>query len=146
MELREVLRKRKSVRHFDLDRPVTEDQLNEIIVLASSAPSAGGMKSYTVLTANELPIRVKAPVYLVIFSNSKKLEARYGARGRDLYALEDATIFGAYTQLIAVDMGLSSVWIGAFKENKIKRIMKVEDHLRPIAIIAFGYEKDEEHS
>jgi len=46
---------------------------------------------------------------------------------------------GAYIQLLLVDWGLASVWIGAFQENKIKKTLQIAKHLRPIAIIALGY-------
>ena len=141
MNLEEVIKKRRSVRKYKSDE-VPKEFVERIIDLARTAPSAGGLRSYEVIITKEnVTHQVDAPVYLVICADIEKPVARYGNRGRELYSIQDATIFGAYVQLIAVDMGLSSVWIGAFKESGVKNLLYIEDYLRPIAIIALGYEK-----
>jgi len=136
MELIEVIKKRKSVRSFKKD-DISNEILNEIISLARKSPSAGAIRGYEAIITRQKLNRIEAPVYLVICANPEAY-AKYGDRGRNLYSIQDATIFGAYLQLILVDKGLASVWIGAFKEEKIKGILNT--NLRPIAVIAIGYE------
>jgi nitroreductase len=41
MELGDTIRRRRMVRNYDPDRPVTRDQLNQLLELAIRAPSAG---------------------------------------------------------------------------------------------------------
>lgn len=135
MELEAVIKKRKSVRNFKKD-DVSDEILKEIIDLARKSPSAGAIRGYEIIITREKINRIEAPVYLVICANPEAY-AKYGDRGVNLYSIQDATIFGAYIQLILVDRGLASLWIGAFKEEKIKRILNT--NLRPIAIIALGY-------
>lgn len=140
MVFKDVLKKRHSVRKFQ-ETEISDKIIKEILELANLAPSAGNLRSYKVITTREKVLSIEAPVYLIICSAPEISAARYGDRGRNLYSIQDATIFAAYIQLIIVDMGLSSVWVGAFNENRIKRVLKIDKELRPIAIIPIGYEK-----
>jgi nitroreductase len=63
---------------------------------------------------------------------------RYGTRG-DMYAVQDATILAAYIQLVAVNYGLSTCWVGAFREYRIIKELVLEDNLKPIAVLPIGY-------
>jgi len=137
MELSDVIKKRKSVRSFqDKDIP----DLMDIIALAKKGPTAGGIRGYWVVVTKEKIAPYDAPAYIVICADPSAYNARYGIRGMELYAIQDATIVGAYLQLLLVDVGLASCWIGAFHEDKIKRAIGTIE-LKPVAIIAVGYEK-----
>ena len=139
MILDEIIKKRNSVRKYQ-DKDVSDELIKEIITLARTGSSAGGMKSYEVfLTRERITQQNNAPVYLIVCADPEKSAKRYGDRGRYLYALQDATIFAFYIQLIAIDRGLSSVWIGAFRENRLKRSLNIPNHFQPIAIISLGY-------
>jgi len=142
MDLEEIIKKRRSVRTFE-KTDISDTMLNQVIELAHRAPSAGAIRAYPAfITRKKISERVPAPVYLIICTDPKAYSPRYGRRGSELYSIQDATIFGAYIQLILVNKGLASVWIGAFRENKMKRFLKTD--LKPIAIIAVGYEKQPE--
>jgi nitroreductase len=135
MELADVIGKRRSVRKF-LDKPVPD--LSEILEMAKKGPSAGAIRGYKVFLTGFQIGPYEAPLYAAICADPEAYEKRYGSRGRDLYAVQDATIFGAYLQLLLVDAGLASCWIGAFREYKIQALMGT--NLRPVAVIAIGYE------
>jgi nitroreductase len=134
MQLKDVIKKRKSVRKFQ-NREVPD--LTELITLAKTGPSAGGIRGFEVVVTKEKVVYIDAPLYLVICTNSEAYAKRYGDRGRNLYAIQDATICGAYLQLLLVEMGLASVWIGAFRERRVAKALGT--NLRPIAAIAVGY-------
>ena len=134
MELIDVINKRKSIRRFQ-DEEVPRELLEELLSLARKCPSAGAIRGFQGFITYEKLV-YDAPIYVVICVDPTKYESRYGIRGRDLYAIQDATIFGAYFQLLLVDKGLASVWVGAFRESKIQRILGT--NLRPVAILAIG--------
>lgn len=138
MEFVDVLKKRHSVRHYQ-PQDVPDELVNKIVELAQTAPSAGGLRSYETFITRERIISIEAPVYLVVCADPERSASRYGDRGRNLYSLQDATICAAYTQLIAVDMGLASVWVGAFREGRVKRSLNIPQSLRPVVIVAIGY-------
>ena len=139
MELVDVIKKRHSVRKYQT-KDVPDELIKEIIELAKEAPSAGGLQAYkTIITREKVTHQTNAPVFIVLCADSEKSGRRYGNRGRKLYCIQDATILGAYIQLIAVDRGLSSVWIGAFREDKVSKMLNLPKGLWPKAIIALGY-------
>jgi len=141
MELCEAIERRRSVRQFKPD-PVPEAALGEILRLAQQGPSAGGLRSYKIVES-ALPLTpYNAPLCLVFCALPERAATRYGDRGRDLYAVQDATIAAAYAQLAAVDLGLASVWVGAFREGKVAQALGLGQDERPVAIIALGYEVD----
>ncbi len=137
MNLDEVIRKRRSVRSFQ-EREVPLELLEELVLLAKRSPSAGAIRGYTVVITSERVGPYNAPVYVVICINPEAYAWRYGDRGRELYSIQDAAIFGAYLQLLLVNRGLASVWVGAFKEDRVRKAIDTE--LRPVAVIAVGYE------
>ncbi len=138
MDFKKVIEKRYSTRQFQATS-VPENIIRKIIDLAKLAPSAGNLQSYRVVITKEKVTNIEAPLYLVICADPERSAARYGDRGRNLYAVQDATIFGSYLQLAIVDAGLASVWVGAFKENRVRHLLNIPENLKPIAVICLGY-------
>ena len=143
MELKKVIQKRYSIRSFQ-NIEVHTKRIEEIFELARLAPSSGNFQSFRVVVVKDSDTKkklshIEAPVILVICAVPEEQAIRYGDRGRNLYAIQDATIFAAYCQLITVDLGLASVWVGAFRESKVREILGLDDNLRPIALMPLGY-------
>ena len=138
MELREAIQRRKSIRQYRPD-PVPDDVLLDILKLAERAPSAGGLRPYHVVITGKKLTPYKAPVSVVVCALPERSAKRYGDRGRHLYAIQDATIYAAYIQLLAVDAGLDTVWVGAFRESQIRKALELDDDIKPVAIIVMGY-------
>jgi len=151
MDFFEVLKRRRSIRKFK-DQAISENKLELIYEAINSAPSAGNLQAYEVFVVRD---RVKlkqlansalgqefiaeAPVAFVFCANPARSRWRYGMRGEKLYCLQDATIACAYAQLSATALGLGSVWVGAFNEDEVRKIIGVDKNLIPIAILPVGY-------
>ncbi|MCD6523284.1 MAG: nitroreductase family protein [Candidatus Diapherotrites archaeon] len=149
MEFFDVIKRRKSVRAF-LDKEIPKDMEMKIKEAINLAPSAGDLQSYKVFVVKNESIKKRiadaaygqmfvadAPLVLVFCADARRSSSKYGRRGMELYALQDATIAAAYAQLAATALGLSSVWVGAFDEDDVKEVIRTE--LRPVAIIPIGY-------
>jgi nitroreductase len=134
-DLAKVIENRHSIRSYD-STDVPFQTIEKIIKLASLAPSAGALQSYKVIITKEKIVNINSPIQLVICADLKT--NRYGKRGR-FYAIQDATILASYIQLIACDMGLSTVWVGAFREKSVKEKFNLGENLQPIAVIPLGY-------
>ncbi|MCX8195389.1 MAG: nitroreductase family protein, partial [Candidatus Micrarchaeota archaeon] len=132
--------------------PVGENKLRKIIEAAHLAPSAGNLQSYRIVVvrsqklkeaiakaSHEQDFMVDAPVLLAFISDRKRSAAKYGKRGEEIYALQDATIAAAYCQLAAAALGLGTVWIGGFEQRKIDGLLKAKPHEFCAAIIPVGY-------
>jgi len=151
MEFFEVLKIRHSCRAYE-EREIENEKIYRILEAANSAPSAGNLQSYEIVLVrngerkrkiaeasyNQIFI-AQAPIVLIFCSNLYRAATKYGERGKELYAVQDATIACAYAQLAATALGLASCWIGAFDESKIREIINAPLHIRPVAILPIGY-------
>ena len=133
--LAKIIERRFSIRQYN-STDIPNELVEKIIKLASLAPSGGARQSYKVIVSKEKIVNIDSPIQLVICADLTP--NRYGERGK-FYAIQDATIFGSYVQLLAVDMGLSTVWFGAFREGRIREKFGLGENLKPIAVIPLGY-------
>ncbi len=150
MEFGEVVQTRRSVRAFQA-RPVEGDKIQKILECARLAPSAGNLQAYEIYRVTSPRVRAalaraadqsfiaEAPVVLVFFANPGRSARKYGARGKDLYALQDATIATTFAMLAATDLGLGTVWVGAFDDTAVTAAVGAPGHWVPVAILPIGY-------
>ncbi len=154
MEFDQVLSLRHSTRTFKPDI-VDESLLESIIETANMAPSAGNLQSYEIYVVRpgekleELERAAwdqesigQSQACLVFCANPEKSAAEYGKRGRELYCIQDATIAATFALLKIFDLGLSTVWIGAFDEKEVKNIVGSGIN-RPVVIMPVGYAGEE---
>lgn len=152
MEFFELINKRHSIRSFQHNKAIEKEKLEQILNTVNRAPSAGNLQAYEIVVVRSASIRAalaeaalyqhyvaEAPVVLVFFANKARSASKYGQRGAELYSIQDATIACAYAQLAATALGLGSVWVGAFDERAVAKILNVPDSWRPIAILPIGY-------
>ncbi len=155
MELFEAIWKRRSVRGY-LAKQVENEILDKILEAANQAPSAGDSQGYEIVVVDDSYLLNQlwtallgqtfakpAPLALVFCANEERSGSKYGARGKDLYSVQDATIAAAYTQLAATGLGLVTVWVGAFNEEKVREAIDVPAHIRPVTILPLGYSDEE---
>ncbi|SFM49743.1 Nitroreductase [Ectothiorhodospira mobilis] len=148
----QTVRHRHSVRRYQTDMPVEPEKLHAILETAVAAPSAGDLQSYRIVSVSDPQLRerlmhaangqdfvAQAPVTLVFCTDAERAGQQYGQRGRDLFALQDATIAAAYAQLAAVAAGLGSTWVGFFDEAAVLQALELQPGLRPVALLCIGY-------
>ncbi len=151
MDFFDVLRKRRSVRAFS-GKPIEREKSAKLLEAINSAPSAGNLQAFRVAKVRKKETRKKiaraafgqsfaaeAPLVLVFLACPGESAKRYGARGEKLYSVQDATIAASYAQLSATALGLSTVWIGAFNGEEIKKALGAGEELTPVAVIPVGY-------
>jgi len=151
MEFLDLVSKRRSIRQYE-NREIKKEKLEKILECANQAPSAGNLQGYeifVVTSKNKLGQLVGAtrgqafleqvPVVLVFCANPSRSAERYKKRGEELYCLQDATIACTYAMLASTALGLSTVWVGAFDEDEVRKIMGIPATLRPIALLPIGY-------
>ncbi|MEM1559064.1 MAG: nitroreductase family protein [Candidatus Bathyarchaeia archaeon] len=151
MDIFQAITGRRSIRTFKTD-PVSRETLIRILEAAQWAPSAGNMQARDFIVVEDQDVKVKlaeaswgqyfiaeAPVVVVVCANLERSAQRYGERGRTLYAILDAAAAVENMLLAAYALGLGTCWIGAFDDDRVKRILSLPDHVKPIAIIPIGY-------
>ncbi len=147
----ETVRHRHSVRKYRTELPIGQEKLHAILEMACAAPSAGDLQSYRVVVVRDPTTRqalaraadqafiADAPACLVFCTDPERAAAKYGERGRKLYAIQDATIAATYAQLAVVAAGLGSTWVGAFNEAEVSEVLKLQGGVVPIAFLSVGY-------
>ncbi len=148
-EFLRFLKGRSSVREYR-NEPLDEEEIEYILSCAQTAPSAGNREAWDVVVVTDEDMRLDlslaaleqshirdAPAVLVVCANYVRSMSQYGERGI-LYAVQDATIAGTYMMLAAHAAGLRSCWTGAFREDEVREILGLPQHIRPIALLAVG--------
>lgn len=147
----ELAKSRRSIRRFE-DKDVSREQLMQLIEAAQSAPSAGNCQPWRFYVVKNKKIQaafkecsynqeylLSAPACIVVCTDKKRTEGRYGERGKNLYMIQDTAAAVQNILLCAKDMGLGTVWIGAFDEVKVAHTLNLLADFRPVALIPVGY-------
>lgn len=155
MPLGDLIARRRSIRAYS-EAPVDDDAIGKIIQAANLAPSAGNRQAYEIYLVRDRTTRVEishaawgqafivqAPVALVFCANGQRCADRYGERGVNLYAVQDATIAATYAMLAATELGLGTVWVGAFDDDGVRRAIKAPAEHRPVAVLPIGHPAQE---
>lgn len=149
-ECLKLLMTRKSVRKFKPDK-IEDSDLQLILEAAIRAPSGGNLQPWSIYFTKNNKIKnelakaaynqsyvAEAPVVIIVCGIPDKSAAVYGERGRTLYYIQDTAAMTQNILLAAHALGYGSVWVGAFDESKVARILNLDKGQRPMAIIPIG--------
>ncbi len=143
-----VMAKRRSTRKFS-DKTVETTKIDKIIAAADTAPTAGNFQGFEIFyvkspekkkllveACNKQPY-VDAPVVLVFCKNPSRVKFDFPEYVLKKFAIQDATLAAGYSQLAAQALGLSSIWIGMFDEQKVMDVIGTD--LVPSSVLCIGY-------
>jgi len=143
-----VMAKRRSTRKFS-DKPVETTKIDKIIAAADTAPTAGNYQGFEIFyvksvekkkllveACNKQPY-VNAPVVLVFCKNPSRVKFDFPDYILKKFAIQDATLAAGYSQLASQALGLSSIWIGMFDEQKVMDVVGTD--LIPSSLLCIGY-------
>ena len=147
-DLFRVFSTRRSTRKF-LKTKVEDWKVDKILSAADVAPTAGNFQGFQVFliknektkealveAANKQPY-VNAPIVLVFCMEPSRVKLKFPPEILEKFSLQDATIAASFSLLAASGVGLSTIWIGMFDEEKVKKILGTD--LRPSSILCIGY-------
>jgi nitroreductase len=151
MNLLEIIKNRRSIRVFK-KQDIPPDIIEKLLEAARWAPSAGNVQPWAFVVVSSQKMKQslsmaafgqktleEASVVIVVCADEKLAEQSYGVRGKSLFCLQDTAAAIQNILLTAYSLGLGSCWIGAFKEDEIKKAIKAPKEMRPIAMIPIGY-------
>ena len=154
MSFFKTIEKRRSIRSYS-DKTVEKSKIQKILKAAWMCPSAMGMQNFKIFVI-ENPQKKEKMVkathdqeyvnssLLLVFCTDPKRIKFMGNRGKTLLSVQDATIAASYAQLAATSLGLSSVWVGHFKEKAVAQMLRTK--LRPVVILPIGYANEKPKS
>lgn len=148
-DLFKVMATRRSTRKFDNKRMVEEWKIDKILAAADTAPTAGNFQGFEIFYVKDPKIKeklveaannqphVNTPVVLVFCKNPSRVKMSFPPEILAKFAIQDATLAAAYSQLAAHALGVSSIWIGMFDEGKV--MDAIGTNLIPSSLLCIGY-------
>ena len=151
MDVFEAIKGRRSIRAYTREE-VSEEEVKQLIEAARSAPSAGNIQPWEFVIVRDPTIKRRlaaaaldqtfieeAPVVIVVCANETKSGWGYGSRGINLYCLQDTAAATQNMLLAAHALGLGTCWVGAFREEEVRRVINTPRGVRPVAIVPVGH-------
>jgi nitroreductase len=161
MELFEAIKTRRSVRTYQ-DKPVEDEKLQAVLDAVRLAPSWANMQCWRMVVVKDRSTREKigdlsyvesyfspkgyksnpskkalaaAPVVIVFCADP----AQSGVLWDQNYYLVDAGIAAQNLMLAARSLGLGTVFVGVYDEEKIKELLNIPALIRIIGLLPLGY-------
>lgn len=150
MSVLDIVLKRRSIRKFQ-KKDIPDELIDKLIDALIWAPSAGNLqarKFYFIRDdniKNELVHAALAQRFIseaplvVVACADRRIFHHYGERGESLYCLQDVACSLMCLMLVACELGLGTVWVGAFYEDRVSKILDLPSYLRPVAIVPVGW-------
>jgi len=151
MDFFEVVKTRRSIRTFSA-AAIEGDKVQQVLEAANMSPSAGNLQAFEIFVvtrpshkrklaraAFQQDFLASAPTVFVFCSHAARCEAKYKERGVQLYALQDATIACSFAMLAATSLGLATVWVGAFNDEAVWKVIGSPEGIVPVAMLPVGY-------
>jgi nitroreductase len=147
MDVFTAIKQRRSVRAYK-PAEIEEDKLKKVLEAARLAPSASNRQDWKFVIIREKETKKKlaraafgqsfigeAPVVIVACGTEPKTIMACGQPTSTV----DVSIACAFIMLAAYEQGLGTCWIGAFSEDEVRKILKIPEPVRVVAVIPLGY-------
>ncbi len=165
METLEAIRTRRSVRKFS-DRPVEPEKLQAVLEAVQQAPSWANMQCWRFVVVEDRKVReriselsyveaffatrgyksnpaqkalAQAPVVVVACAEP----TQSGDLGGQQYYMTDMGIAAENLMLAAHSLGLGSVFVGVFDEEKLGDLLDIPPGVRIVGLFPIGYPLEE---
>lgn len=143
----ELLMERKSERSFS-GQHLAGDEVTELLRVADKIPFAGGIYSFDFhiitdhldklsdICAKQNFIK-KAGAVIAIAADLSAVKKRYSGRAKR-YIFIEAGHSAQNITLKALELGLKSVCVGAFKDKELAKFLGLDDSCIPVYLIVLG--------
>jgi nitroreductase len=151
MEVKDAILRRKSIRGYE-ETPVPEEKLNAVLEAARMAPSGANRQPWKFVVVRDSEKRKAlsmaaggqghvegAPVVIAAVGTMPENMMMSEVPGYPV----DLAIAVDHMTLAAVDEGLGTCWIGAFKQDKAREVLSVPDSCKIVALLTLGFPKDQ---
>lgn len=138
----ETIQRRKSVRAY-APTPVPREKLEKILEAARLAPSAENRQPWYFIVVTDSEKRkhiAKSGRFAGFLAESPVVIVGCGdQKASPKWHVIDVSIAMQNMVLAATEEGLGTCWIGSFDEGLVKRLLKIPEHLKVVALLAVGY-------
>ncbi|MBR9699967.1 nitroreductase family protein [Candidatus Woesearchaeota archaeon] len=147
----DIILKRRSVRKFK-DKLVPWDNIYAIIKCGFYAPAAGNVHCVKYIVVRDQANRnaiadachsqswiAGAPVVICVIAEGHHLRRHYGVRGEKLYTIQNTAASIENMIIAAESLGLSTCWVGAFDEDKLRSLLSMPEDSNVHAVLPIGF-------
>lgn len=147
MDVMTAIRTRRSIRAFK-DQPIEDEKLNIVLEAGRLAPSARNLQEWKYVVVKDKALREKlvnaangqrfvgqAPAVIVACSVKSDHVMPCGELSYPI----DVAISVDHITLAAVEQGLGTCWIGAFKQDEVKKLLGIPEEVRVVVLLPIGY-------
>lgn len=137
---------------------VEREKIAKILEAARWAPSPDNMQSweFVVVTSDKKREKLaeaaygakkirQAPVSIVICRDDERAERKHGEKGLKRYSVQENAACMQNMLLEAHNQDLGSSWIGNFKEERVKDVLRMPETITPLSIVVIGHVDSLEH-
>jgi len=143
LQLIDSLFNRRSIRRYK-NKDIPKNILDQILEAGRQAPSAANRQPlrFIVLTDYEIKKGLSKGLFNRFIKDSP-ITIIGCANTRDIltgkWSIVDTSIALQNMVIAAWILGVGSCWIGDFKEDKVKQLLKIPNDWTVVALITFGY-------
>ena len=132
------------------ETPVSDEQINQVLEAVRYAPSWANKQGWQIVVVKDADTRAKlsealegnpgakaagqAPVFIAVCMDPKGS----GEQNGKPYYMTDAGILMDHIMLEAADLGLGTVFIGFFDEEKVRPVLGVPEEYRIVGLTPLG--------
>ena len=147
MDVMTAIKTRRSIRAYK-DKPIEDEKLEAVLEAGRLAPSASNRQEWKYVVVKDKALRDK----LVDAANGQRFVGQASAVivacsvqtnhimpcGELSYPIDIAISIDHMT-LAAVEQGLGTCWIGAFKQDEVKRLLGRPKEVKVVVLLPIGY-------
>jgi nitroreductase len=147
MDVMTAIKTRRSIRAYK-DKPIEDEKLEAVLEAGRLAPSARNLQEWRYVVVKDKALRDK----LVDVANGQRFVGQAPAVivacavqtdhvmpcGELSYPI-DVAISVDHITLAAVEQGLGTCWIGAFKQREVKELLDIPEETKVVALLPIGY-------
>ena len=135
----DTIKDRRSIRTYKGER-IPKDKLDKLLETARLAPSAANRQNWKFVVIENEQIKnqlVTACNNQAFVGTSSHVIAGIGDSAQKWHQV-DLAIALEHIVLEAVELGLGTCWIGAFNEDEVKKILKIPQDKKVVALLTVG--------
>ena len=150
MTVEDAIKNRHSVRSYS-DIAVEVEKIQQVLEAGRLAPSASNRQEWRFIVVTDKNKKVQlaeaaagqkfigtAPCVIACCAETDFHEMKCGQMTYPI----DLAIAIDHMTLRAVELGLGTCWIGAFYEDKVKKILNIPEEIRVVELLPLGYPAD----
>lgn len=150
MDVFQAVTERRSIRKFQ-KKEIPDEMVDRLIESLIWAPSAGNLQARKFYLVSDPSVKealakaalgqafIKEAPLVIVGCTDGDIAGRYGSRGVELYTVQDVACSIMGMMLVAHEMGLGTVWVGAFYEEQAAHVLDLQDRYRPVVIVPVGW-------